>query len=112
MNVTGDSEHNIDLTLAAGADNVLVAAVITRAKIVSCGFVCDAACTVYVNAASTGAPTDTIALAAGQPYIAKSQAEAAVLFAGTASITAFYVTCATGGNFKFRCLLDNSTNAP
>lgn len=106
-----DTELNIDLTLAASSTDVAVAAPITRAKIISCAFLCSAAATVEVNNGSS--PTDTIALTANVPVVAKTQAEAAVLFTGTSpAITNFYITCSAGGSFQFRCLIDNSTNAP
>ena len=108
--VTADSELNIDLTLAPSATNVLVACVITRANIKSIGLYCTGDATIKVN--SSGAPTDTIVLVAAAPNICPTQATAATLFAGTASITALYVSSTAGGTFSLRAILDNSTNAP
>ena len=110
--VTADTELNIDLTLAASATDILVACPMLRANIKSIALNCTADATVETNSGS--APAHTIALTANVPLIAASNAAALAtpFFVAATDITALYVTCAAGGTFSLRAILDNSTNAP
>ena len=100
--VDGDTEINADVTLAASSTNVELDVAFTRASVKSLGIICSAACTVKTN--SSGAPQETITLVAGLPQICKTNAEVVAMFAG--NVTKLYLSCAAGGSFSIRMLLD------
>ena len=101
--VTGGTEKNLDMSIAVGTDT-LVAFTLDRSILKSLCLSSDVALTVKTN--SSGAPTDTIALAAGQTLVWTLATDLLAKCPITANITALYITNAAAGAaaFKLRSL--------
>lgn len=67
--VTGDALISATVALGASATNVEILVGFDTAKLKGLMFLADQDVTLYTNAASSGSPNDTIALAAGVPWI-------------------------------------------
>ncbi len=100
-NIDGGTEKNLDLSIAVGA-NTLIPFTLDRSILKSLCINSDVAIIVYTNAASTGSPTDTIAIAAGQALIWTLATDLLAKCPITANITALYITNAAGGPSAFR----------
>lgn len=102
--VTGDTELNSDIVLAASSTNVEADIAFTLANVKSMALMCTADATVKTN--DSGSPQETISLSAGIPLVLQSQTEAAATFAG--DVTQIFLTCSAGGTFSSRILLDQT----
>jgi hypothetical protein len=100
---SGTAELNISETLPIGTNTALTAPV-DISTLVSLYMKCDTDCTIKVN--STGSPTKTIALVAGEPYVWPCGGLTAPL--GASDTTVFYVTNAAECNLDIRILQDST----
>jgi hypothetical protein len=102
--VTGSMEKNIDKSVAVGTDT-LYAYTLDRSILQSLCLYSDVALTIKTN--SSGSPTDTIVLVAGEARMWSLAYGGLSLCPITANITALYITNASGGPaaFKLRALL-------
>jgi hypothetical protein len=101
---TGDSEVNIDTELAASSTNVDHNVAIDVSELESLFMLAEADATVYVNDASTGSPSATIALEGGRAYVWPNGSATNPL--GATDVTSLYITCSAGGDFQMRALQD------
>jgi len=101
---TADTEVNLSTTLAASSANVDHNLNIDVSELESLFIYAEAATTVYVNDASTGSPSATIAIPAGESYVWPNGSATNPL--GASDVTSLYLTCADGGDFEFRALYD------
>jgi len=99
--IVGGTEKNLDPSIAVGA-NTLVPFTLDRSILKSLCISSDVAITVYTNAASTGSPTDTISIAAGEARIWTLATDTLARCPITANITALYITNAAGGPSAFK----------
>ena len=104
--MTADNEDNLDTTLVAATPNQLITWLATRANLVSVVLYSSVAVTIYTNAASSGAPQDTIPLVAGQTKIWTLATDGIGACPFSGNVTALYVTVAgaVAPSFKLRCL--------
>lgn len=102
--VSGSQEKNIDKSVAVGTDT-LVPYTLDRSILQSLVISSDVALTIKTN--SSGSPTDTIVLTAGQALMWAFATDGLTACPITANITALYVTNAAGGPaaLKIRALL-------
>jgi len=106
VSITADSQRDFHGSIAGSPTvNVEVDWAITVANLKSILLLSDKALTIYTNAASTGAPQDTIALAAGVAVVWNG---GAALFAGNVTKLFVTVTGAAAANLKIRALLDQT----
>jgi hypothetical protein len=105
-NVTDDSENNLDIQIAISATNTLLNWNAVRADLKSLSISCDQAFTVKTN--SSGSPTDTITLLAGQNLIWTYATDGLAKCPFSADVTTgIYVTNPSGSvvaNFKIRAI--------
>jgi hypothetical protein len=101
---TADAEANLDLELAASSTNVQHNVAVDVSELESLFMLAEADATVYVNDASTGSPTATIALEGGRAYVWPNGSATNPL--GATDVTSLYVTCSAGGDFQVRALVD------
>jgi len=104
--VSSTVELDADVVLNVGATNIELDVAFVRANAKSLCLFCTSAATVYTNAASTGAPADTVALTAGVPVICASSAAITALLSH-ADVTKLFLTCATGGTFSLRSIIQD-----
>jgi len=105
--VTSDSERNYDGAIPGSATpNYEIDWAITAANLKSLMILSSIAITVYTNAASTGSPQDTIAIAAGIAFVWNGGSNP---FAG--NVTKLFITAGAvpAGTLKIRCLLHQAT---
>ena len=102
---TGNANLEINEVINANAVNQqIVACNIPTANLQSVTFVAPVAMTIYINAPSTGAPSQTISLTPGMPF---------TWFYGnganpiTTAITTVYVTSTLGGILNIRALYNS-----
>jgi len=102
--MTADAEDNRDIAMAAGAGPTEVALVIDISQLKSIYIQTDVAGTIKTN--SSGAPQETITLAAGGVWQWNYLSGITLPFAG--DITKIFITStdAANGTFKIRCLID------
>ena len=103
--VTGDTEINADVVLAASSTDVELDVAFAKANVKSIAMTCSAACTVETNA-NNHAGGNQIDLVAGQPTLCKNNTEAQAMF--TNDVTKLFLTCSAGGTFSIRILLDQT----
>ena len=103
---TGNSENNIDDTVAIAANHQIHWAA-TQANLQSVCLYASGPVTVFTNNPSGSSPQDTIALAAGQTLIWTLAADLIGECPFSGNVTTIYVTNAGSGSvsFKLRALL-------
>jgi hypothetical protein len=102
-------EANFEGTITGSATpNVEVDWACAFANLKSLLIVSDKACSIFTNAASTGSPDDTLALAAGVPLVWAPTGFGANPF--TANVTKIYITVTgtASATLKIRALLDQT----
>lgn len=100
---TAGAEINIDEPLAASATDYQINVPIDVSELESLYLACDVACTIEVN--SAGAPTATIVLPAGEPFIWPNGSATNPL--GATDVTALFCTIgSTAGTLQMRALVD------
>ncbi len=99
--ISGGTEKNLDKSITAGTDT-LVAFTLDRSILLSLCLYCDVAVTIKTN--SSGSPTDTITLVAGQAHVWVLATDTLANCPITANITALYITNAALASFKLRSL--------
>ncbi len=100
---TGDLEQNFSLALGTVTNQALDMAW-APAKLVSIFITTDVDCTLKLN--SSGSPTDTITLKAGEPFSWLKNSGVAYPFVGsTGTVTAGYITTTAATNVEIRTLL-------
>src|SRR5690349_15652774 len=92
--VSGSGELRVDESIPDASTNLPVAFAVDREAIKALGIYSDKALTLKTN--SSGSPTDTIALAAGQLLVWGSDQNVIGEMVFTADVTALYVTNASG----------------
>lgn len=109
VTLTGDSNISTTPALLASTANQQVNCNFTVSRLKSLLLLSDITCTVYVNAASTGSPTDTITLTANKPWFWYDGSGITCPIAGTAGVVSnLYVTVAgaVAGTLKIRATVD------
>jgi hypothetical protein len=105
-NITDDSENDLDIQIAVSTTNELINWNAIRADLKSLSISCDQALTIKTN--SSGSPTDTITLSAGQNIIWSYQTDGLSHCPFSADITTgIYVTNPSStlvANFKIRAI--------
>lgn len=101
---SADGEANLDATIPASSTNLQINVAVDVSELESLFILCDVAATIYVNDASTGSPTKTIPLAAGEAYQWPNGGETSPL--GASDVTEIFVTCSAGGTLQWRSLVD------
>ncbi|AMV27370.1 hypothetical protein VT84_23425 [Gemmata sp. SH-PL17] len=101
---SGSVEQNSSLTLGV-VTNQAVDLQWAQAKLLSIFIKTDVDCTLKIN--SSGSPTDTITLAAGNPFVWVKGSGVPYPFTGTAgAVTTAFVTTTVATNVEIRVLLD------
>ena len=99
--VTGNAELNLDVTVPIAA-NTQYHMAFTHANLQSLLLYAADAVTIYTNAASTGAPQDTIPLAAGQARVWTLATDLIAKCPFSADVTTLYITNATAASVTVR----------
>ncbi len=101
--ISGGTEKNLDKSMAVGTDTA-VAFTLDRTILQSLCLSSDVALTIKTN--SSGSPTDTIVLVAGQALVWTLATDTLAKCPITATITSLFITNAAGGPaaFKLRSL--------
>lgn len=100
--VTAGLAVSIDETIPASSTNVAISAGIDVSALQGLVYTADQACTIKVN--STGSPTKTITLSAGEVFVWKSGQSSDPL--GSSDVTTLYVTCTPETRFQLSALVD------
>ena len=107
--VTAGTALVLDESIPDSSTNLATAFAFAYLKLQSLWMLSDKAITIYTNEASTGAPQDTIALAANVPWLWIKRAETGAVanpFAG--NVTSLFVTNASGAAaaLQIRAIVD------
>lgn len=106
---SNEGEATLSTTIATGVSNRQYTLAFTSTTTSVIYLYSSQDVTVYVNDASSGSPTDTIALNAAEPYVWVVDSGIAFPLTGTAgAITSLYITNASGATstLEFRILKD------
>ncbi|HEY4364462.1 MAG TPA: hypothetical protein VGN17_26085 [Bryobacteraceae bacterium] len=90
--VTGNTERNLAVQVAASTTNHHVVIGWVQADLQSLSITSDQAITIYTNAASGSSPTDTIAVAAGQVMVWTLATDLIGKCPFSADVTSLYIT--------------------
>lgn len=109
--ITADQGQAVSASIPASTLNKQLDIAWAQAKLQSLYILASQNCTLYINAPSTGSPTDTIALIAGIPYVWLAQSGVKYPITGTSgAVTSAYVTTpatpTTPCDFELRAAID------